>query len=150
MTTVRSAKQKGAQMEYSAYDSLKPIMPDILLTAHLGYREQYDLVSRESKCVFECKRLRGMSWNQAKKFLEKLEGKAPEGYECLLLFKSNRQPCLIMWFNVNGDPMVKEFEHYFKTSWVKHVGEGKKIIIHSTPKGLNPTGRKLYEEYKEA
>ena len=88
MTTRRTAKSKGNQFEYDCHASLKPIYPDLLLTKQLGFQMQCDLFDDHSSTVFECKRLKSLSWNQAKKYLEKLEELYPE-HITYLLFKSN-------------------------------------------------------------
>ena len=98
MVTRRTAKAKGSSFEYDCQESLQDIYPDIYRTAERGFQRQYDLRSDEHKVVFECKRLKGMSWNQAKKFFLKLQEKKPDGYTGGLLFQSNRQPCLVMTY----------------------------------------------------
>lgn len=123
MVSVRAAKAKGSSFEYDCQHSLKAIYPDIYRTSERGFQLQYDLEC--DKAVFECKRLKSMSWNQAVKFFEKLESKCPEGKEPYLLFKSNRQPCLVMsrtyWSEEDHWPVVMEFEKQFRTPFEKHT-----------------------------
>lgn len=127
MTTVRSAKNKGSQAEYSCRDSLLPIMPDILLTKQLGFVSQYDLVSHVHKTVFEVKRHKCFTWNELVGWFKKLEKNAPIDYSSVLLFQANHQPCLIMLRSMEnrGELHVMEFEKYYKTPFVKHKGTKK-------------------------
>jgi len=120
MVTRRTAKTKGYQMEYSVFDSLLPIMP-IKLTKELGYAKQYDLICDEHKIVIEVKRHKGFNWNELIKFFNKLQSVKPEGYTPLLIFKPNRQPCLIMR-QLEGwkHPIICRFEDYFKTTFIEH------------------------------
>ena len=111
MTTVRSAKSKGSQFEYDCQYSLSKLYPEIYRTSERGFQLQYDLECNTA--VFECKRLKGMSWNQALKFFTKLLERAPDGKDIYLLFKSNRQPCLVMYFNNQGDIIISTFETCF-------------------------------------
>ena len=96
MVTRRTAKNKGAQFEYDCQYSLKDTYTDIYRTSERGFQLQYDLRSDKGEAVFECKRLKGLSWNQAVKYFKKLQDKSPKDYKCYLLFKSNQQPCLVM------------------------------------------------------
>jgi len=117
---IRSAKSKGASFEYDCWDSLKPIYTNIVITRQLGYQMQCDLINEESRTVFECKRLKSMSWNETKKYLRKLQKLYPE-YCCLILFKSNQQPCLVMYWEAPYKAItVKEFESFFGTPFIKH------------------------------
>ena len=71
-----------------------------------------------------------MSWNQAKKFYDKLMKVKPKGKEPYLLFQSNRQPCLVMsicWVGDKvGHPIVQEFEDVFGVPFEKHPSTRKK------------------------
>jgi len=126
MTSVRAAKSKGSQFEYDSQHSLTAIYPDIYRTAERGFQLQYDLHSEKSKVVFECKRLKGISWNQLVKFYNKLENKAPEDYRKYLLFKSNFQPCLV-FFKINEYYTIVEFENLFRVPFEKHPSTRKKV-----------------------
>lgn len=119
MVTVRTAKSKGSQAEYNAWESLKQISPNVLLTKQLGFQLQYDLVDHDLKRVFEVKRLKALSWNEATKYFKKLDTCGPEGYQRYLLFKSNQQPCLVMmlW---GGELVIREFENVFGVPFIKH------------------------------
>lgn len=120
MVSVRAAKQKGSNYEYDCQESLEAIYPDIYRTAERGYQREYDLRTDNHKMIFECKRLKSLSWNQAVKFYRKLQSVKPLGYTCYLLFKSNRQPCLVMCGNgVTSDLMVIPFEQIF-APFLKH------------------------------
>ena len=109
--------------------SLKKIDSSVRRVGQEGFQLQYDLESDNS--VFECKRLKGLSWNQAVKFFEKLESKAPFvtvgsftlPKRCYLLFKSNNQPCLVMGRLLPDDDLIciMTFEDYFNTPFLKHL-----------------------------
>ena len=119
MVSVRAAKSKGSQFEMNCAYSLKAIYPDIRRPGPEGFQLQYDLESEYQ--VFECKRLKGMSWNQAEKFFTKLESVAPENKTAYLLFKSNRQPCLVMAREIILKVIrVFKFEDYFGIPFTKH------------------------------
>lgn len=118
MVSVRSAKSKGSQFEYDCQYSLSGIWENIFRTSERGFQLQYDLECDDA--VFECKRLKGMSWNQAVKFFEKLERVKPENKMCALLFRSNQQPCLVMGRDELNHIIVMTFEDWFGTSFDKH------------------------------
>lgn len=120
MTSIRAAKAKGSAFEYDCQESLQASFPDIYRTSERGFQLQYDLRSDEQSMVVECKRLKGMSWNQARKYFLKLMDKAPEGYHSILLFKSNQQPCLAMFLTIKGLVTVREFQDVFGVPFVKH------------------------------
>lgn len=122
MTTVRSAKKKGSQFEYDTHASLKQKFPDILLTKQQGFQQQFDLVSHTSKMAVECKRLKSLSWEQAKKYFIKLKERIPPYYIPYLVFKANHQPCLVMSHGPFGDHLhvVMEFEKQFQVPFIKH------------------------------
>lgn len=137
MVTVRTSKSKGSQFEYHCHASLKQRYEDILLTKQQGFQLQFDLVSHTYKLAVECKRLKAISWEQAKKYLKKLGSHAPEGYEPFLLFKSNHQPCLVMYWVDSTEvikghhPIVEEFEHHFKVPFIKHKSTRAKKGVSS-------------------
>ena len=122
MTSVRAAKSKGSQFEYDCQYSLPAIWETILRTSERGFQLQYDLECDDA--VFECKRLSGISWNQAVKYFLKLESVAPEKKMAALLFKSNRQPCLVMG-REEGVLTIKTFEDWFGFSFEKHPSTRK-------------------------
>lgn len=120
MVSVRAAKSKGSQFEMSCRDSLAQLYDDILLTKQEGFYLQLDLLSKKYKFAIECKRLRGISWNQLESFYEKLEKKKPESYISYVLFKSNHQPCLVFFKDNWGTYHIKKFEDVFATQFVEH------------------------------
>jgi len=124
---IRGSKSKGSSFEYDCQSSLQQmrVFKDLYRTAERGYQREYDLRSDEGKCCFECKRLKGMSWNQAKKFLINLIGASEEGYGNYVLFKSNQQPCLVMYFTATG-VTVQEFEDVFGVPFIKHPSTRRK------------------------
>ncbi len=123
MTSVRAAKSKGSQFEYDCQASLEQKYYEVIRTAERGYQRQYDLHVRCFKegseyLAFECKRLKGISWNQLEKYYKKLE-KVTNNYDIIknryILFKSNFQPCLV--FDGHG---IFTFENYFRIPFIKH------------------------------
>ena len=116
MTKLRTARSKGSQFEIDSEHSLRAIYSDIRRTGGEGMYMQYDLQTDKHKIVFECKRLKGISWNQLVGLLDKLNSVKPEGYGGLILFQSNFQPCLVF----NGR-YITTFTNYFNTSFNKHT-----------------------------
>ena len=77
---------------------------------------QYDVEMID--IAIECKRLKGISWNQLLKFYEKLcrVSKKSGNY---LVFQSNRQPALVFYEEQDGYT-IKLFEKVFGVPFVKH------------------------------
>lgn len=118
MVSIRAAKSKGSQFEYDCQHSLSKldIYKNISRTAERGFQMQYDLHADfyGNSFVFECKRLKGVSWNQMQKIYEKLEKVTPNAVERYLLFQSNRQPCLVFHREYkNGCLTIQKFEDVF-------------------------------------
>jgi len=130
MTTIRTSKSKGAQFEYSVFDSLKPSMPNILLTKQLGFVSQYDLVDHTREIVIECKRHKAVSWNELLAWFLKLERVCPAMYKPYLMVKANRQPVLVMQRLIQNSHMVVlvEFEDTFNTPFLDRQNKKKKDI----------------------
>lgn len=125
MTTVRSAKAKGSSFEYDCQYSLQQwTNKPVTRTSERGFQLQYDLAIGEDLdnpiFVIECKRLKGMSWNQAVKFFEKLESVAPVTSIPYLLFQSNHQPCLVMFRQYGCNITVQTFDDFFMMKFEKH------------------------------
>ena len=116
---IRGSKVKGACLEYDVHYSLLRKYDDICLTKQLGFQQQVDVRSEKHNISIECKRLKGISWNQAKKFLDKLIEVSPESHLKYLVFKSNFQPCLVMQYE-NDIISVKEFKNIFGVEFEKH------------------------------
>ena len=117
---IRASKSKGKDFERNCEASLQQIWSDVHLTHELGYIQQYDIQSNLAFAVWECKRLKGICWNELVKFFNKLRSVAPKNqegkhYACYILFKSNQQPCLVF----DGDK-IEEFERYFGMPFIKH------------------------------
>lgn len=130
MTSVRAAKSKGSAMEYDTQYSLEQKGWEVTRTSERGYQRQFDLEAIETISqakhyyAIECKRLKGISWNQCVKFLEKLKTVAPKNYKCLLIFKSNNQPALVM-YSTESEILgkyykIQEFESFFNCKFLKH------------------------------
>lgn len=120
MVTRRTAKSKGAGYERDVLESLQTRFPDMYLTHHKGFVQQYDLCDDKVNVVVECKRHKGFSWNELIKYLVKLKDNAPRLYTCYLIFKSNNQPSLVMYNRGNGY-VVKDFEDFFGVPFKKHT-----------------------------
>jgi hypothetical protein len=127
MTTVRSAKNKGSAFEMDCETSLQQVFPDCYRTHERGYVMGLDLISKEAKLTFECKRLKGISWNQCIGFLDLLIKRSPEDYHCYLLFQSNRQPCLVMHYSDDKSLRIETFEDCFGVNFIKHLSS-KKVL----------------------
>ena len=123
MVSVRAAKQKGSSFEYDVQYSLTAIYPDIYRTAERGFQLQYDLHCEASQRVIECKRLKGISWNQLARFFKKLDEVTDPKYKKYICFQSNRQPCLV-FERIQKSPVqifrIKKFEYVFNTPFEKH------------------------------
>lgn len=126
MVSVRAAKSKGSQFEYDCQYNLGKICgwEDIYRTSERGFQLQYDLHIDDKytneKIAIECKRLKAISWNQAVKFYEKLITKTKDYDKRYLLFKPNRQPCLVLHLDDNCNYIIQTFESLFKVSFDKH------------------------------
>ena len=95
MVTVRAAKSKGSQFEYDVQYSISFLYDDIYRTSERGFQRQYDLRSDKYNACIECKRLKGISWNQLVAFYEKLKKVTPDADKRYIIFQSNRQPPLV-------------------------------------------------------
>jgi len=104
-------------------DSLKPKYPDIKITKQLGFVSQYDLIDDTKKIVIECKCHKGFSWNELEKYYLKLKEKRPEGYLPIIVFKSNRQPVLVMATLPKIGLSIGTFEKYLGVGFIKHTGK---------------------------
>lgn len=133
---IKNRKSKGSQFEYSVLDSLKAGYPDIVLTKQLGFVRQYDLISEFGRIIVECKRHRGFSWNELKKYFIKLEERTSHEYRCYLIFQANHQPPLVM-FRLNGlSIIVIEFDDKF-CKFRKHEGVKKNVNKDLESKTIN-------------
>ena len=119
---VRTAKNKGRVFERDCEASLKQCFPNAYMTHEKGYILEYDICDDFSQQVFECKRLKSISWNQLVKFYEKLKAVAPKDYRCYVLFQSNQQPCLAFCVdNVYSRYHITEFYSEFGENFIKHI-----------------------------
>jgi len=131
MVKVRTGKIKGNQFEYDCQHSLSKIFGEnkVTRTSERGYQLQYDLkieTYENNYIAVECKREAGFTWNKIKNYFEKLEIKCPEAINHYLLFKGNRQPCLVMYReSPSGKLIVMEFEDLFGKRFDKHNGVRK-------------------------
>jgi len=118
---MRGARQKGRVFERNCEASLKQIDDSYYLTHEVGYQQQYDIRSDKHNEVFECKCLRGMAWNEAKKYFRKLMTVKPTDYKPYLLFKPNQQPCLVLYLDISGRITIQEFEKVFGVPFIKYT-----------------------------
>ena len=123
MTTRKSAKSKGSQFEMDCTYSLQKIehFKNIRRLGPEGFQAQYDLKNdgKYNYC-FECKFLKTITWNAAKKFFIKLEEKTEVGYMPMLIYKTNQQPVLVMFRDSDKCINVVEFEDHFRIPFIKH------------------------------
>lgn len=129
---VNKSKQKGNSFEYDCQDSLKQVMPEIYRTSERGYQRQYDLKDDKSNSVFECKRLKGISWNQLEKFYNLLimvsfKISRKKDANVYLLFQSNHQPCLVFYDFGDHHFHIKKFEDVFHVPFIKHESTRRNI-----------------------
>ncbi len=125
MVSRRAAKSKGSQFEYDCQYSLEQKYDSVTRTAERGYQRQYDLkvMVRENTYDYyaiECKRLKGISWNQLKKFYNKLTRSTPHAKYCYVIFQSNFQPCLVYYFCPGIGYTIRQFLDVFGVPFVKH------------------------------
>uniref|UniRef100_A0A6M3JDI4 Holliday junction resolvase n=1 Tax=viral metagenome TaxID=1070528 RepID=A0A6M3JDI4_9ZZZZ len=130
MVKTRTAKTKGNQLEYSVADSLRPKYPDVIVTKQLGFVAQYDVGIPSILMYIECKRHKGFSWNELKKYYQKLESRTPtEGID-VLVFQANHQPVLVMYRDIiTQEITVTEFEVFFDCKFIKHSGKTNPLSI---------------------
>ena len=126
MVTRRTAKVKGNQFEYDCQYSLGLRFghENITRTSERGFQLQYDLridfnTPENNYIAIECKREAGFNWNKLVKYFEKLKQVSPDAIEHYLLFKANRQPCLVL-FEKDSMYFVSEFNQKFKVNFEKH------------------------------
>jgi hypothetical protein len=118
---IRSSKARGSALEYDVHHSLKAIFPNIYLTKQLGFQQQQDVRCDAAQVCIECKRLKGISWNQLEKFYNKLKSVAPKDYRCYVVFQSNHQPALVFTVDtVYQNFMIRTFIDEFNTPFEKH------------------------------
>ena len=121
----KSQRQKGSSYEYDVFFSLKPFMPELLLTKQQGFQLQIDIIDDKEHLAIECKKHRSFSWNELTGYLTKLEQVAPEGYKCVVVFQANRQPALCMARNLYSQIAVTTFQDYFEIAFDRHTGAKK-------------------------
>ena len=112
----RSAKSKGNQFEYEVEFNLRPMYENIFLTKERGFVRQYDLCDDTAKLIVECKFHRSISWNEAEKIFKKLIDKSPEGFTKYLIYKTNRQPVLVMYDETS--PKLTKFSDFFNKPFI--------------------------------
>ncbi len=117
---IRGSKSKGSQFEYNVQASLLPKYPTIYLTKQLGFQRQFDVCSDDDKIAIECKKERNTTWNQAKKYLDKLISVTSSEYQRILIYRCNNMPIMVMWRDIQGTYLQTEFELYFGVPFIKH------------------------------
>lgn len=132
---VRTAKSKGSQFEMDCAYSLKQIYPDLVRYGAEGFQRKFDLCSDKYKLAVECKKHKGISWNELVKLHDKLEDVKPFNYESCILFQSNRQPCLVFWINsMTHNHCINTFEDVFGVPFLKHPSTRTERIKKSVEK----------------
>ena len=125
MTTVRSAKAKGSAFEYDVQASLSVLYRDMYRTKERGFQSRVDLVSETFLVAIECKRWKGISWNQLKILYDDLDSRFKE-YDCFVCFQCNRQPPLVMFRDRDGRYFICDFQGLFKVPFIKHESSRKR------------------------
>ena len=118
MVKLKTARQKGSQFELDCEASLKRIFFDLKRLYGEGMYRGFDLETKNFLKVFECKRHKNFSWNELIKYYNKLKERAGNK-QPFLLFKSNRQPVLVMYEDYESI-LVRPFEDVFKIDFIKH------------------------------
>lgn len=124
MVSIRTAKSKGSQFEYDVQASLAQKYPEIYRTSERGFQRQYDLHIPETEqypeIAIECKRHASFSWNQLYGYFIKLIQKSNlSARQCYLVFRPNRQPCLVMCMAADGIS-ISDFNTTFGVPFIKH------------------------------
>lgn len=124
MTTNKTAKEKGAAMEYDVLESLQQLYPEAYLTKQRGFQLQYDIEADDF--VVECKRHANMTFQEAIKYYVKLEMLKPEGKTAYVIYKPNRMPAMVVFeIQIENRPdaviVQAEFEDYFGITFKKHT-----------------------------
>ena len=124
MVTKQYQKSKGSQFEYECVDNLKKVFEpfaEVYLTKERGFQRQFDIEiitklegDTPLSIAVECKKHKSISWNQARKWFEKLEQKATAHSEHWLLMTYNRQPVVLMGRS-EGIVVMLEAEEYLST-----------------------------------
>jgi len=123
---IRAAKAKGSCLEYDVQASLEQSKNlTVTRTSERGYQRQYDIHVEQKgfpgHIAIECKRLKGISWNQLVKFYEKLVTVAGlNAYSHYVVFKCNQQPALVFHKNLDGTYFIKTFYDEFGLQFIKH------------------------------
>ena len=128
---ISSQKSKGSQFEYSVRDSLAQKYSDVLLSKQEGFYAQHDIIIHSKRIKIECKKHKGFSWNELEKYFDKLAKRDPVDYTPLVIFQSNRQPCLVFSEGscyISDDKTkykcrcVVKFDVFFNVPFIKHKG----------------------------
>ena len=133
MVSVRAAKAKGSAFEYDCQESLEQKYDSVTRTSERGYQRQYDLhiaLEYDQYIAVECKRLKGISWNQLEKIWAKLNIMTPTARYKYVIFKSNHQPALV-FFPIMSIFTIQTFEDFFNIPFVKHKSTRAKPKIAS-------------------
>ena len=120
MVTRRTGKTKGAALEMDVAYSLKKKYPDIMRLGQEGFQMGFDVASKKASLAIECKRLKGISWNQLVKYYHNLKKKAYDYNIKIIVFKSNYQPALVFYETVGGKFGICTFESFFFVPFKKH------------------------------
>jgi len=122
---MKSFRSKGSQFELDVAYNLSKVDTDVRRLYGEGQVLQYDIESKNY--VVECKFHKSISWNEAMKYFLKLKEKTKNKNKIpLLIFKSNRQPVLVM-FELHHIFVVK-FEDFFHIKFESHLKAKKNKI----------------------
>jgi hypothetical protein len=115
---ITSAKQKGSSGEYDTEFSLKSIFPDIRALEKRGQPLGFDLLSDNKEAVFECKFHRTITWNELEGYYEKLIENTPTAKLRFVIYKTNRQPVLVFFWDDAGY-CIRTFKDVFGVPFQK-------------------------------
>lgn len=139
MVKVRTAKNKGASMEYDSLESLQQAFPHAYLTKQRGFQLMYDIQDDASKICVECKRHRNFTFNEIEKTFRKLREVSPKDYSCYVLIKPNHTDCYVAYVEPTySQYIIAKFLDVFGVPFKKHTPI-KKVNLFKEPKELSPS-----------
>ena len=119
MVTKRTAKSKGNTFEYECEFNLKHKYQDIRAVEKRGFVMGYDLISDYGKVVIECKFHKSMTWNELVKIYLVLDKRKPQGYQPLVIYKTNQQPVLVFYKHEGMKYCIMQFNEMFGKEFEK-------------------------------
>lgn len=129
MVKRKTQRKKGPEGEYSAFDSLKPIYPNVYLTKQEGFVKRYDLCDDVEYIAIEVKNHAAQTWNSVKKiYLGLCKYLIKDGrpnHKPFVIFRPLRHKPLVMYRDQDGSLIIKEFTNVFGTPYIRRYGKKK-------------------------